>query len=314
MHPAASVILFTTLSGTGYGLLWWICFAQLLTPHTSRPVLVAYIIAAALISIGLMASTWHLGQPLRAWRAFSQWRTSWLSREGVIAVFSFVPLGLLILLEWRDINVGRDFVSLGMVLCIHLTIHCTAMIYASLRPIHAWYHWLVPVGYQVYAIIGGGMVFVVCDMMAGITQNTIMMGLLGILAVGWWHRHAYHLHLMHDDTQTNPKNAVNALGLGERGITSVRKLEQPGGANQYLCKEMGYVVARRHAQFLARMCLVLLIFVPVCTIIMVALGAMGFLLWGALISAAIGLALERWLFFARAKHRVMLYYHPVSVQ
>lgn len=39
-----------------------------------------------LLQIGLAASILHLGQPLRAWRAFLGWRKSWLSRE--IIVFS----------------------------------------------------------------------------------------------------------------------------------------------------------------------------------------------------------------------------------
>src|SRR3546814_16561641 len=58
-------------------------------PATTR--LVATLLALALASAGLLASFWHLGKPLRAWRAFSQWRTSWLSREGVAAVLTYVP-------------------------------------------------------------------------------------------------------------------------------------------------------------------------------------------------------------------------------
>ena len=41
---------------------------------------------ALLVSAGLLSSVGHLGKPLRAWRAFSQWRSSWLSREGVAAL------------------------------------------------------------------------------------------------------------------------------------------------------------------------------------------------------------------------------------
>jgi Fe-S-cluster-containing dehydrogenase component/DMSO reductase anchor subunit len=43
-----------------------------------RPIVLA---AAALLFFGLGASILHLGQPLRAWRAFLGWRRSWLSRE-----------------------------------------------------------------------------------------------------------------------------------------------------------------------------------------------------------------------------------------
>src|SRR5690606_42131096 len=39
-----------------------------------------------------LSSTFHLGNPQRAWRALSPWRSSWLSREGVLAILTFVPL------------------------------------------------------------------------------------------------------------------------------------------------------------------------------------------------------------------------------
>src|SRR5215207_728533 len=93
MHPAYSVILFTTASGAGYGLL-----ALLGLVGFSHGVvsnfwfgLVSLFIGLGLVTIGLLSSTLHLGHPERAWRAFSQWRSSWLSREGVAAVATYVP-------------------------------------------------------------------------------------------------------------------------------------------------------------------------------------------------------------------------------
>src|SRR5688500_9014457 len=92
MHPAFSVIFFTVVSGLGYGL-WVALAARLLYGHPTSPtvVLVALGLGGVLVVAGLCSSLLHLGQPQRAWRAFSQWRTSWLSREGVAAVASFVP-------------------------------------------------------------------------------------------------------------------------------------------------------------------------------------------------------------------------------
>ena len=49
------------------------------------------LVAFALLNIGLMAAPLHLGQPLKAWRAFLGWRTSWLSRE-IIAFNQFAAL------------------------------------------------------------------------------------------------------------------------------------------------------------------------------------------------------------------------------
>ena len=85
MHPAYSVILFTTASGAGYGLLLWLAAAAALNLVPRDPMLGFFGLglAIALVTIGLLSSTLHLGRPGRAWRALSQWRSSWLSREGV---------------------------------------------------------------------------------------------------------------------------------------------------------------------------------------------------------------------------------------
>ena len=92
MHPAASIIVFTTLSGLGYGLAIVLGLGFLDPSLLSTKI--AYLTSLALIGIGLLSSLLHLGNPQRAWRALSQWRSSWLSREGVMAIATFVPLTL----------------------------------------------------------------------------------------------------------------------------------------------------------------------------------------------------------------------------
>ena len=105
MHPAPSVIIFTTLSGLGFGLLF---FLGLGIPDVSGMIaLTFFVIAFALACGGLLASAFHLGRPERAWRAFSQWKTSWLSREGLCAVAALLVMGLYAIgaifmdAEWR---------------------------------------------------------------------------------------------------------------------------------------------------------------------------------------------------------------------
>src|SRR6188472_40678 len=96
MHPAYSVILFTTASGAGYGLLALLGLVGLNHGPASSFAFGAtcMVIALGLIALGLLSSTFHLGRPERAWRAFSQWRSSWLSREGVFSVFTFLPTAI----------------------------------------------------------------------------------------------------------------------------------------------------------------------------------------------------------------------------
>ena len=95
MHPALSVIFFTTLSGAGYGLLFWAGWHALTGQSAARTLLVSIALAIVLSTVGLVSSLFHLGKPSRAWRAFSQWRTSWLSREGVASMATFVVAVLL---------------------------------------------------------------------------------------------------------------------------------------------------------------------------------------------------------------------------
>src|SRR5271154_7205492 len=96
MHPAFSIIFFTSASGAGYGLLALLGILAPLGILPPDPILGFVAMAAALgaISAGLVSSAAHLGHPERALRAFSQWRSSWLSREGVASIITYVPAGL----------------------------------------------------------------------------------------------------------------------------------------------------------------------------------------------------------------------------
>ena len=152
MHPALSIIVFTVLSGLGYGLAAALGLGLLdpAAPATK----VAHLLALALIAGGLMSSTLHLGNPQRAWRAFSQWRSSWLSREGVMAVLTFVPL---LVSAWATIVESRYIALsglLGTVLSL-ATVYCTSMIYASLKSVQAWHTPLTPLCYLLFAAAGG---------------------------------------------------------------------------------------------------------------------------------------------------------------
>src|SRR5262245_29816637 len=143
MHPAYSVILFTTASGAGYGLLTWLALARLLAVLPAQPSfgVAAFGLAFLLITAGLLSSTAHLGRPERAWRAFSQWRTSWLSREGVLALVTYVPAGLLAL-GWIVFDSRSQVLVLLALLTMAaalLTLFTTGMIYASLRTIRQWH-------------------------------------------------------------------------------------------------------------------------------------------------------------------------------
>src|SRR5437016_14637005 len=136
MHPALSIVFFTTASGAGFALLLLLGLAVPLglLPESSGFGFVALATAFALSTTGLVSSAFHLGRPERAWRAFSQWRSSWLSREGVMSVVTFVPAAIFGI-GWVFFGVRSGLVGICGILAAALaavTIYCTGMIYASL--------------------------------------------------------------------------------------------------------------------------------------------------------------------------------------
>src|SRR5829696_3941032 len=149
MRPAYSVIIFTAASGAGYGLLVWLALTALFHGPAANRWFAAsgMLLALTLVTAGLLSSTFHLGRPERAWRAFSQWRSSWLSREGVLSVATLVT-GLVFAIGWIFFGAFSGIIGLFGVLAAALaagTIYCTGMIYASLKPIHQWHNrWVVP--------------------------------------------------------------------------------------------------------------------------------------------------------------------------
>src|SRR5947209_9584893 len=149
MHPALSIVFFTTASGAGFALLFLLGLAAPLglLPQSGWFGFVALATAFILAAAGLVSSIFHLGRPERAWRAFSQWRSSWLSREGVLSVMTAIP-ATIFGIGWVFFGAITGFVGLCGILAAALaaaTIYCTGMIYASLRPIHQWHNpWVVP--------------------------------------------------------------------------------------------------------------------------------------------------------------------------
>ena len=130
MHPAPSVILFTTFSGMGFGLLFWLGIDA--TAPTGWVAFAFFAIAYIMAVGGLLASTFHLGHPERFLKAFSQWRSSWLSREGICAVATLLLMaaygaGLVFL--------GTQWSILGWLGAIGalLTVFTTSMIYAQMN-------------------------------------------------------------------------------------------------------------------------------------------------------------------------------------
>lgn len=287
MHPSPSVIIFTTCSGLGFGLLAWLGFGL---PAVTGWVAFAFFAVAYLLAVGgLMASTFHLGHPERAMKAFSQWRSSWLSREGVAAVAALLVMGLygalLVFFDMRIAVLGWMGAALSL-----FTVYATAMIYTQLSTVPRWKTILTPALLLSISIAGG-------SLLAGqIAQAQVLLPIAAIIQLIWWTRG--DLALMQSGS-----NMETATGLGNIG--SVRAFEPPHTGTNYLLREMVYQVGRKHAVKLRVIAFVLGFALPVLLILLPFAHV-----WAALavVSHLAGIAVSRWLFFAEAEHVVGLYY------
>jgi DMSO reductase anchor subunit len=307
MHPAYSVILFTTASGAGYGLLAWLAVGGLLglLPAERWLGMAGFGLAFALVTGGLLASTAHLGRPERAWRAFSQWRTSWLSREGVMALATFVPAGLLAV-AWIAYRQPLALTALLTAACALLTLYTTGMIYASLKTIRQWHQ---PLTAPVYVVLGLASGAVLLNLLAHVFAIaggwTAWLG-AALLVAGGALKAAYWQAI---DTAEKTYTVEAATGLGHLG--KVRTLEPPHTQANFVMREMGYAIARKHAEKLRSLALLLAFAIPVAGTLLSLIPAAAAGIAGAalaVLSMGIGLLIERWLFFAEAEHVAMLYY------
>ncbi len=257
----------------------------------AEPNLIVIGVSFALIVSGLLSSTLHLGHPERAWRALSQWRTSWLSREGVLSILTFIPMGLYILTGWMPV-IGWIAAAFSF-----LTVFATAMIYQSLKPIHAWHnHFTVPL-YLLFALATG------CTLLILFTGGwelrlsaVLLLFLADTIQLFYWR---------YLDETTSSSTPESATGLGKFG--KVKLFEAPHTESNYLMQEMGYRIGRKHSQKLRNLFLIL--YGVAVIMIGYTLHDGPTIIWN--IAAMIVLTatlIQRWLFFAEAKHTVALYY------
>ena len=307
MHPSKSIIFFTVISGTGYGifigLLFNILFIEI--SYSLNYKLFISLVSFLMIVLGLLSSTLHLGHPERAWRAFSQWKSSWLSREGLVSVITFFPM---VLFYYFWINNINGYVFLLIILCIFslLTIFCTGQMYATLKTIPSWNNSLVTPIYIFNGITVGSLF--VYSINFYFNYNiflyekfiiiTIILNLL--LKISYW-------ILIRQKTDTNIQTAV---GIKSKDISF---FEGPHTGKNYLTTEMINKSNNKNNNFLRLTFCILTFIIPLYMINQYStLIADQFILKLSMIFvfilALVGMIIERYLFFIQSKHVVGLYY------
>lgn len=286
MHPAPSVILFTALSGLGLGFLIWLGSGVLVL--SGWPAFFAWGFGYALSIGGLMASSFHLGNPQRALLAFTQWRSSWLSREAWASCLTLIAFAPQALSDWLGLGWGRGVGLAGAALAL-LTLFSTAMIYAQLKTVPRWHHWLTPVSFLAFALTGGLLLA-----LPGLLAALLCLILALVLLAQW---------MVGDGAFARAGETMeSATGLSGGRL---RVFEQPHTGENYLMREMIHVVGRRHSRKLRLIALIAAALLP--ALLSLALPPLA----AAPLAGAVhmlGVFAARWLFFAEAEHVVGLYY------
>jgi len=287
MHPAPSVIFFSTFSGLGFGLL---IFLGLGMPDVTGFSAFAFFTIAYLLAVGgLISSSFHLGRPERALKAFTQWRSSWLSREAWCAVVALIMMAVygagLVFFDqrWGLLGLLGALASLG-------TVFTTAMIYGQLKTVPRWNSLLTPANFISLCLAGGAL------LSGEVTLAVILLIVAGGIQIITWLR---------GDTAFASSGTTMATATGLGSIGSVRAFEPPHTGTNYLLREFVHIVGRKHAQKLRIIAIALMSVLPVVLLLV------PFNHWIAVLAVAshiAGVLTARWLFFAQAEHVVGLYY------
>jgi DMSO reductase anchor subunit len=287
MHPAPSVIIFSVLSGMGFGLL--ALMGAGLAHATGWPAFLWWGLGYGLAIAGLLAAAFHLGNPRNGLKAFSQWRTSWLSREAWAAVATLLLLAPVALSDLLDLGLPRQFGWPGAVLAL-FTVFTTAMIYAQIRAVPRWHHPTTPLVFVGFAVTGGAV-------LAGQDWASWCMAFMVPVLLLYW-------RIGDGQFDRAAQTLGTATGLDRVGQVGV--FEQAHTASNYLLREMIFVVGRKHAQRLRITALLLAALLP---ILILTVAPHRPIVFGiAAMVHMCGAFVQRWLFFAEAEHVVGLYY------
>ncbi len=325
MHPAFSVIFLTTLIGVGQGLFLALFTAESYAAFDllPKPPAAFYANGSALALLfligGLVASFFHLGRPERAWRAATQWRTSWLSREVIVLPAFMATVALYGAAHWLDINpvlaqlptgapVNLTAVLgvVGTVLAFALFV-CTGMIYACLRFLREWHTPLTVVN---YILLGGASGFTLASFHAAREAPELVGFFAGwavaITALGLVTRSASLIR----NVRLKAKSTLQtAIGIKHPRIVQKTQGAMGGSFNTrefFHGRTAGFLRALKWA-FLATAFVLPMLLLGMA----VQQGAMALLLVAFVVQYA-GLIAERWFFFAQASHPQNLYYQSVA--
>ena len=196
---------------------------------------------------GLLSSTFHLGHPERAIKAFSQWKSSWLSREAWLSLFALILSGIYALGQFFDI----DLEILGLLsafFCV-ATVFATSMIYAQLKTVPRWNSGITPITFLTFSIAGGAL-------LAGqISLALPLLALSGVIQIVSWISGDKAFAKSGTNLATATRLASNPKKFG--------RFRSPHTGTNYLLQEFVYKVGRKHGAKLRIMGIILAFGMPI---------------------------------------------------
>ncbi len=298
MKPAWSVMLLTTLIGAGQGLFLVAFSLHVLKSPPTEFLFLSSCTTLVLLALGLVASFFHLGRPERAWRAVTQWRTSWLSREVIVlpAFMGMVFLYMLSNLLW----VG----AVAAFLCIALFV-CTAMIYACLKFLQEWHSPFTLLNFVLLGMASGLTLSVPLAVVAWPQfAGPLSLGAFGLAGVAWLVRGASLIR----NARLRPKStAASAIGVKHPRIVQKAQGFMGGSYNtrEFFHHRPALVVKAVRWSFLR------LIFPVPAWLLGWGGGSLNAFIAAFALQFA-GLLAERWYFFAEARHPQNIYYQSMA--
>ena len=310
MHPAFSILFFTTLAGAAQGLVFTLALAVLFGLGLAPGFLtMALGVAEVLLVAGLAASFMHLGRKSRAWRAVLMWRTSWMSRE-VIVLPGFIALVALWWVSLQfDVGAPWSWLLPALVLCGAVLLwYCTAMIYACLRFIEEWAHPLTVVNFTLIGLSSGLVLACALAVLWGETRLVQAFGPWALAATltAW----AARAGALRRNAGLRHKSTLQSA----TGIRTQKLVQKSMGmsAGSFNTREFFHGASLAALKNM-KLGFVLLAFVL--PALLLVWGIASAAAWPWLLAVALqapGLLAERWFFFAQAKHPQNLYYQVVS--
>ena len=290
MHPAPSIILFTVLSGFGFGLISIIGLLQFFNQISVVNIIIFSLIGLFFSTVGLISSFFHLANKKNAIKSMSQWQTSWLSREAISSIFCLsIVVGNI---GWV-FDQNRYISEVGVVLFLLslFTIFTTSMIYAQLKTVPSWNNILTPALF-IFAALAGGSILLMDY------ASLVLLLIFGVLQVLFWY--------IADQSFIYKETSVGtALGFSKN--EDIRAFDVAHTNRNYLLNEMVYKVARKHAIKIRYISFFAAFVFPMSlTLIFPGNFSVGVLI---IASHLVGIYFSRWLFFAEAKHSVSFYYN-----